>query len=329
MPGPEESERGAERRTENPRTFNSLNEEEKKTYRVTFIEKNRETLLPFLEQQEIFVLGRQFYTTGHEVDAAQCSLIVDNLVSFVKNCFSTMYDGSTGKTASGFAFGDASILVDCELESAMQLIEDSEMCRHKELFRESAPVKEINEICHTIDSIKKSYFPVIGTTSGSERKKLVKELCTALALEMKRYSLLTVASVFKIVLKRDSPIFPSKYFQCYTNASAIEDPRKRVLICKFIITFFLSNEKREILEVVSCFLYALVKKSEKSALNFKNIAIIFTPLFFIDGNFSTVGDNFKEPLEKLSLFLEFFLGNSREIFLVESEGSSADQERGE
>lgn len=302
----------------NMQTFESLEAEQKKEYQISFIEQHKDVLFPFLEEQNICSSLREENVFGGLGDSADCQrrTAFRSVVKMFTTCFSPISSGPHGKSSS-FVFGDVPIWVPYELEAAMQVIAQEQMYKYQELFRESSSASEVGNLCKRLKEVAKLYAPRIELVSVEHRQRAVQDLMDALRAEIRKCNTLTVSGTFKTMVRALSPIFPPKYLDVYIAIGKLENPDTKIMLSQFLIAFLLSSEKRGELEVAACFLHTIITEPD-SLLRFRNLTIVFTPLFFIDKTFQLQlsQNNFKEPVEALQRFLQFFLENCQKIFAI-------------
>jgi len=304
------------------KTFNSLNKEERRAYRTEFVNTYRTILLKYIspealheEEKRAEYIDYREEDTLHKDCIQEIAYKLRRLLSTEKQRYREEEERNNRNMMkdSKFVFGDAKIRVDCELEACMYITYNSDMHKQKGLYRESAPAYEVYKILQRIEEIR-----CVKRETKEEEGRDKEEVQREMIEEMKKYNPLTLAALFKIIVKKQAPIFPERYIGCYKKMSNVQDQHEKIVMSQFFMAFLIQNRKKELLEVVCYFLHMLVNK-EESLLTFKNTAIIFTPLFFIDGTRSIVGCDFKHTLESLCKFLEFFLTNATEIMLIGEE----------
>lgn len=214
-----------------------------------------------------------------------------------------------------YSFCTRQLQVTADLEALMEVIGMVDLKEFPELFRQSGSAREIKTLHSTLQNIT---FPEIlsnRTELPEDKEKRRKEFLQIITYNFKEFGVETISSVYKIVIKKYNPLFPPKYISQYIRIGKLENREKKIELCKFLLFFVVAPSKREILEVICNFLYTIISK-EKSPLKFKNIAVVFSPIFFIDSVSVIIGSNFKETMERLRDFLEFLLENSPAIFLL-------------
>lgn len=301
------------------KTFNNYTKEEQKEWKTKFLEMHRDTLLSLLTNTEIEQIYKQSFFEQKEDNLVRIVLqpIIMRLLSIIREYFWKDDNFLQDKVETCFCFGTKSLLMSRNLEALMLVLSSSELQMYPELFRESASVKQIEQLSdyiaemdiHTL--LKEHNERDNASVEAMEKNGIIMQY---IMQELNKFGVITVSAVFKIVLKMDSPLMPQKYIELYKKIGEIENLEKKILLSQFIIGFILHKKQRELTEVVCCFLNLLIEK-DKSRLHYKNIAVVFTPIFFIDDGSFAVESNFKEQLEKLCNYLEFLLKNCKRIFV--------------
>ncbi|KFG27115.1 uncharacterized protein NESG_00190 [Nematocida ausubeli] len=214
-----------------------------------------------------------------------------------------------------YKFCSQNLQVTADIEALMQVIGVIDIARYPELFRQSASAREVKVLCRNLSSIT---FPKMSPSSEKcpeEKEKKNLEMIRIIAYNFKEFDIEAIASVYKMLLKTKNPLFPTKYICEYIKIGKLSCKKTKIVLCQFILAFVICKQKQELFESTCSFLYSLITK-ENSKLRFANISVVFTPIFFIDEDCQIVDSNFKEIMENLKNFLEFFLENSPQIFIL-------------
>ncbi|KAI5190460.1 hypothetical protein NECID01_0966 [Nematocida sp. AWRm77] len=295
------------------RTFESLDGKEKKEYRRIFMEEHSGIIFPFLEKQGD---GLQLESLeGWREDVPKTGGLLWRVSSGIKSLFFSIKKHTYRDIATSFTFGSQPLYIPYEVEAAMQIIDQDEMYTYKELFRESSSVEKMSMLQGRLQELKKKYYPYIEMVNKEKEMASVQEFITALKEEMRATDVLTLSGTFKNMIRSIIPIFPSKYLNVYIEIEKCPDVETKIILSQFVIAFLMTSEKRRDVEVMTCFFYSLITHKE-SLLKFKNISIVFTPMFFIDESHQICPETYKDTLECLQRFLQFFLENALSIFLI-------------
>ncbi|KAI5180931.1 hypothetical protein NEOKW01_1172 [Nematocida sp. AWRm80] len=296
-------------------TFSSFTAEQKAEYRKQFIETHRNTLNKILTDRQIEV-----FTTGcvdeDKDDYMKGAIVplISKVLGTIRKCFWPS-KANVKRVATQFRFSRHKLCVSADLELLMRVLTSLNIQPYPELFRQSASVKEVSALYEHLKRIKPMQYSPLSKSSTEQEEIQEQEAMQTLIYDLQEFEIITISAVFKIVLKNDCPILPTKHIELYRKIQALSDPKDKIVFSKFIIAFLIDRSKTEILEIVCNFLYTLVTKPN-SPLKFRNLSVVFTPLFFIDESFTVIDANFKEPLEDLRDYLEFLLDNSPKIFLI-------------
>ncbi|OAG31695.1 hypothetical protein NEDG_00170 [Nematocida displodere] len=299
------------------KTFNALTPSEKEEYRKELVEEHYNTLSGHLGEKilkEVIVVFREGGDKHRCLHGAFKH--VQELINLLRTIFCHQETRTVKKVRSSFGFGARKPTISCDLECLMHVIASADIELYPELFRQSASLRAVatlHEYLSGLEIFPNTFKPVEAspTKLNETDEQKIQELIGIL----EGVEIDTISAVFKIVLKLKSPLFPAQYLDVYSNINQLGSKQDKIILMQFIVAFVFSDERRETLEVICCFLSTVIMK-HNSPLRFRNIAVVFTPLFFIDDTVVIKEPNFKEPLNKLRVFLEFLLENGQEIFLI-------------
>ncbi|KAI5185247.1 hypothetical protein NEHOM01_0705 [Nematocida homosporus] len=301
---------------EEKNSLNVLSTDARQEYRSWFLLPENKSLLNLvLTDKEVARINRLVVDRDNLVSTravAELAPLISRLYSRLK---SYLGHGESGRcqyeeVETSFCLARPALRVSKSWEALMQFLDAADLKPVPELFRESASAKQINELSAKVRDLGKA---ASGKTpaGNSDRPMNIGAITNALG----GYSVLTVAAVYKVMVKEECPIFPSKYIDLYMRINTLSDTSQKQLLSRFVLLFVLSDQKRIMFEICCDFLHRLITK-EDSPLKFKNLAVVFAPLFFIDEETSCLAADFKGPLESLRDYLEFLLQNYREILLI-------------
>ncbi|KAI5191761.1 hypothetical protein NEMIN01_1652 [Nematocida minor] len=297
-------------------TINSLSAERLEEYKEAMLSKHSELYGRFFTEPLIYEIlhDESLEHSDKKVVNSKLTAVINMFISLIYG-ESQSADPSLNLVRTNYTFCSKKLQVSADLEALMQVIEMIDLKQNPELFRQSASAKEVKSLYKNLVNLKFPKLSVDANGCPEEKEKRSKEVIKIITYNFKEFELETISSVYKVVLKTKNPFFPPKYINLYIKVGKLAEKKEKILICKFLLMFIVSPGKIELLEVVCSFLYLLITRKD-SALRFKNIAVVFAPIFFIDDESSIVDATFKETMERLKDFLEFFLENSPEIFLL-------------
>lgn len=295
-------------------TINSLEGEEVEKQKEILLVKYNTLYIDFFGEALMYEMVRNENTESYiKIRDMKISEIIRLILRLLS--WSTSEKSEDCLINTSYSFCTKQLNVTANLEALMQVISLVDIKEYPELFRQSASAREIKDLYKTLQGIKFPHSLLDLSECPEEKEKRKEEFLRIITYNFKEFQVETISSVYKLVIKSKNPFFPPKYISEYIRIGKLTDKSKKIALCKFIIFFLVFPTKREMLEIVCSFLYTLITK-EASPLKFKNIAVVFAPIFFIDSNSAIIDSNFKEIMERLSEFLEFLLENSLEIFLV-------------
>lgn len=306
------------------RSYNGLSKEERRKYNHAFLNSHKEVLLKCLDKevaQQLISLVDEKHQEDRLAETpvlrpgqtAGLLPVLERIFELIKCFFSSAREKSdvNDKVESVFGFGDVKPHVEYTIEYLMRMINATDLTGHEQLFRQSASLREVKILYDNLIAINMCINKQSKTDGHVPDKAL--EIFSSMLGD---FEVNTISSVFKITLRANCPLLPSTFRQTYMQIGRMENSAEKIVLTRFIVMLCIDQETRERLEAVCSFLYEQIKR-ESSPLKFKNISVVFTPLFFIDKTFSAPDPNFKKPLTELCDFLEFFLRHGSEIFLVD------------
>lgn len=306
------------------RSYNGLDTAQRRKYNREFLNSHKDVLLKCLDRdvaQKLISLADGKHKDELPVDApaprsahaAGLLPVLERIFELIRSFFSPAKEKSdvSDKVESVFGFGDVKPHVEYTIEYLMRMINATDLTGHKQLFRQSASLREVKILYNNLMAINMCIKKQRKTDGRVPDKAL--EIFSSMLGD---FEVDAISSVFKVTLRSNCPLLPSTFRQTYMQIGKMENSAEKLVLIRVIVMLCIDQETRERLEAVFSFLYEQINR-EKSPLKFKNISVVFTPLFFIDKTFSVSDPNFKKPLTELCDFLEFFLRHGSEIFLVD------------
>ncbi|KAI5165098.1 hypothetical protein NEIRO03_0092 [Nematocida sp. AWRm78] len=298
-------------------TLNSLLPAEANEYKKTLIESNGALYVEFFHADVLNEIVTES-VIDRSIRKRKISSTIYKILQIVIKLIqgNSIHSDSTIKpVTTHYRFCTKTLQVTADLEALMKVISIVDLKKHPELFRQSASVKEVKQLWQNLNNITFTALSPNSEKCPEEKEKKNQEIIKIISYNLKEFDVETIASVYKMILKTKNPFFSTKYINEYIKIGNISCKKTKIQLCKFILAFAVPTQKQELLEVTCNFLYSLITK-EDSKLKFRNISVVFAPIFFIDEECNIIDANFKEIMEKLKDLLEFFLENSPQIFLL-------------